>query len=84
MSTPERFCINCQHYELPAPDADPICTRSQKAPNFVSVLYADWLVTGHGPRPTDHRCYRCATERGMGDPNSCGPSGKFYVERKTP
>ena len=83
-ATPERFCVNCAYYELPAPDADPICTHSQKSPNYVSALYAAWLVTGHGARPSDHRHYRCSTERGEGGPTSCGPSGKFYVERKTP
>lgn len=77
----ERFCVNCRHYSLPAPDADPVCLRSQKPATIVSLALGEWLVTGRGKRPFASPHWRCAVEREDSSQESCGLEGRFYIER---
>lgn len=76
-----RFCVNCRHYLLLAPDDDPLCTRTTKTGDITSTM-AQWLVTGRGKAPENLDFYRCSTERAIAGDTSCGPEGKFFAERK--
>lgn len=76
--TGEVFCEDCIHIKRDRTFGQDFskCLRTKEEED----KKGDYLISGLMPKKTYYYGY-CGIERGSQRPESCGPTGKFYVEK---